>query len=119
MNHTLREHDPPRRCNRDMRKQTWESEGLAYAGELAAQNFTDRGLTYREGFELARKTWEDVRPITHYSEPARLLDRRPRPQHPSEAHDSPAVLVRCSPLTRFKQAQTLMKTSVHNCNRGR
>ncbi|MEZ3164278.1 UV DNA damage repair endonuclease UvsE [Halorubrum sp. RMP-47] len=34
--------------------------------------FTDRGHTYREGFEAARETWGDVRPITHYSEPARL-----------------------------------------------
>lgn len=44
-------------------------------------SFTDRGLTYREGSELARKTWEDVRPITHYSEPARLhgeADARPQ-----------------------------------------
>jgi UV DNA damage endonuclease len=41
MNRTLREQDPPRRCNRDMRKQTWESEGLAYAGQLAAQNVAD------------------------------------------------------------------------------
>jgi UV DNA damage endonuclease len=41
MNHTLREQDPPRRCNRDMHKKTWESEGLAYAGELAAKNFAD------------------------------------------------------------------------------
>jgi UV DNA damage endonuclease len=41
MNHTLRERDPPRRCNRDMRKETWESEGPAYAGELAAQNLAD------------------------------------------------------------------------------
>ena len=41
MNRTLRKRDPPRRCNRDMRKETWESEGLAYAGELAARNFED------------------------------------------------------------------------------
>ena len=41
MNHTLRERDPVRRCNRDMHKQTWESEGLAYAGELAEQNLAD------------------------------------------------------------------------------
>ena len=41
MNRTLRERDPPRRCNRDMRKETWESEGPAYAGELAARNFED------------------------------------------------------------------------------
>jgi UV DNA damage endonuclease len=33
--------------------------------------FTDRGLTYREAFELAADTWE-CRPVTHYSEPACL-----------------------------------------------
>jgi UV DNA damage endonuclease len=36
--------------------------------------FTDRRLTYREAFDLARSTWGDVRPATHYSEPARLHD---------------------------------------------
>ncbi|MFC7074065.1 UV DNA damage repair endonuclease UvsE [Halovenus rubra] len=41
MNRSLREKDPPRRCNRDMRKQTWEQKGLSYAGELAEQNFAD------------------------------------------------------------------------------
>lgn len=41
MNHTLRDRDQPLRCNRDMQKRTWESEGLDYAGELAAQNFAD------------------------------------------------------------------------------
>jgi UV DNA damage endonuclease len=41
MNHTLRDADPPRRCNRDMHKQTWKDRGLAYAGELTVQNFTD------------------------------------------------------------------------------
>ncbi len=41
MNHTLRDREQPLRCNRDMRKQTWESKGIAYAGELAEQNFID------------------------------------------------------------------------------
>jgi UV DNA damage endonuclease len=41
MNHALRDQDPPRRCNRDMRKKTWESKGLAYAGELAERNLAD------------------------------------------------------------------------------
>jgi len=41
MNHTLRDRERPLRCNRDMHKQTWESEGIAYAGELAEQNFRD------------------------------------------------------------------------------
>jgi UV DNA damage endonuclease len=35
-------------------------------------SFSGRGLTYREGFEQAASTWDDVRPATHYSEPARL-----------------------------------------------
>ena len=43
--------------------------------------FADRGLTYREAFELARPTWGDVRPIAHYSESARLHgDADARPQ---------------------------------------
>ena len=44
-------------------------------------SFTDGGLTYREGFERAATTW-DVRPTTHYSEPARLREgsRDARPQ---------------------------------------
>jgi UV DNA damage endonuclease len=44
-------------------------------------SFTDRRLTYREGFELATRTWGDVRPVSHYSEPARLHgegDARPQ-----------------------------------------
>lgn len=30
--------------------------------------FTDRGLTYQEAFEQTLETWDDVRPIAHYSE---------------------------------------------------
>jgi UV DNA damage endonuclease len=41
MNHTLRDREEPLRCNRDMHRQTWESDGIAYAGELAEQNFAD------------------------------------------------------------------------------
>jgi UV DNA damage endonuclease len=41
MNRTLRDRDPPLRCNRSMRKQTWESRGLSYASELTLQNLTD------------------------------------------------------------------------------
>ncbi|ELZ61462.1 UV damage endonuclease [Halorubrum hochstenium ATCC 700873] len=42
--------------------------------------FTDRGQTFREGFETAAETWGDVRPIAHYSEPKRLRDPEARPQ---------------------------------------
>jgi len=41
MNHTLRDCEPPPRCNRDMRKATFEEHGLAYASELALQNVRD------------------------------------------------------------------------------
>ncbi len=42
-------------------------------------SFTDRGLTYREGFERAAATW-DCRPAVHYSEPARLHGADAKPQ---------------------------------------
>jgi UV DNA damage endonuclease len=42
--------------------------------------FTDRGQTFREGFETAAETWDDVRPVVHYSEPKRLRDPEARPQ---------------------------------------
>jgi len=53
-------------------RQRRNSDGRPGPFDYHHHSFTDRGLTYREGSELARKTWEDVRPITHYSEPARL-----------------------------------------------
>lgn len=43
-------------------------------------SFTDRGLTYREGFERAASTWGDVRPATHYSEPGCLHGADAKPQ---------------------------------------
>ena len=46
--------------------------------------FTDRGLTYREAFARAAATWGDVRPATHYSEPARLHGADARPQAHAE-----------------------------------
>lgn len=55
--------------------------------------FTDRGDTYREGFETAAATWGDVRPIAHYSEPKRLRDPEARPQaHADRVADLPAWL---------------------------
>ena len=59
--------------------------GVPVTFDYHHHSFTDRGLTYREGFELARDTWGDVRPITHYSEPARLHgDADARPQDHAE-----------------------------------
>jgi UV DNA damage endonuclease len=40
-NNTLRDQQPPVRCNRGMQKKTWEKKGLPYAGELAEENFRD------------------------------------------------------------------------------
>jgi UV DNA damage endonuclease len=47
-------------------------------------SFTDRGYTYCEAFQLAAETWDDVRPMTHYSEPACLRDPTVRPQAHAE-----------------------------------
>lgn len=41
MNHRLRAREPPLRCNRDMRKATWEKRGIDYAADLAEQNLRD------------------------------------------------------------------------------
>lgn len=41
LNRTLRDRENPVRCNRDMRKATWESRGLPYASKLTRQNFND------------------------------------------------------------------------------
>ena len=46
-------------------------------------SFTDRGLTYRQGFERAAATW-DCRPAVHYSEPARLHGADAKPQAHAE-----------------------------------
>ena len=55
--------------------------------------FTDRGRSYREAFDLARSTWGDVRPVAHYSEPARLYGTDARPQaHADRVAGVPAWL---------------------------
>jgi UV DNA damage endonuclease len=62
-------------------EQVAASAGIPVTFDYHHHSFTDRGLTYREGFELARETWGPVRPIVHYSEPARLHghpDARPQ-----------------------------------------
>ncbi len=58
--------------------------GVPVVFDYHHHTFTDRGLTYREGFERAATTWGDVRPATHYSEPARLHRADARPQHHAE-----------------------------------
>ena len=47
-------------------------------------SFTDRGLSYREGFDVAAATWDSVRPAVHYSEPQSLRDGTARPQEHAE-----------------------------------
>jgi UV DNA damage endonuclease len=59
--------------------------------------FTDRGLTYREAFELAADTWREVTPATHYSEPARLHGADAKPQaHAEYVSDLPRWLTAAS-----------------------
>lgn len=53
-------------------------------------------LPYRRGFELARETWP-CRPVTHYSEPARLWETDQNPvAHSEVVQDLPEWLVRDS-----------------------
>lgn len=47
--------------------------GVPVTFDYHHHQFADRGLTYREAFDLAKGTWP-VRPVTHYSEPGRLHD---------------------------------------------
>ena len=74
--------------------------GIPVTFDYHHHSFTDRGLTYREGFELARDTWGDIRPITHYSEPARLHgDSTARPQdHAEDIRGVPGWLHRNSDI---------------------
>lgn len=74
-----------------------EGTGVPVLFDYHHHSFTDRGLTYREGFELAAETWDGVWPATHYSEPARLRDGEARPQaHAEYVVDLPGWLRRRS-----------------------
>ena len=67
-----------------------EVVGVPVVFDYLHHAFTDRGDTYRAGFELAAETWGDVRPMAHYSEPARLRDGESRPQaHAAYVADLP------------------------------
>jgi len=66
-----------------------EPAGVPVVFDYHHHQFTDRGLTHREAFDLARTTWGDIRPVVHYSEPARLYGTDARPQ--AHADDVAAV----------------------------
>jgi UV DNA damage endonuclease len=57
-----------------------EPVGVPVVFDYHHHQFTSRGFTYREAFEMAARTWGDVRPVAHYSEPARLYGGDARPQ---------------------------------------
>jgi UV DNA damage endonuclease len=57
--------------------------GVPVVFDYHHHSFSDRGLTYREGFERAATTW-DCRPAVHYSEPARLHGTDAKPQAHAE-----------------------------------
>jgi UV DNA damage endonuclease len=61
-----------------------QGTGVPVVFDYHHHTFTDRGLTYREGFERAAETWGEIRPATHYSEPARLHGADARPQAHAE-----------------------------------
>jgi UV DNA damage endonuclease len=58
--------------------------GVPIVFDYHHHSFTDRGYSYREAFEMAADTWKNVRPMTHYSEPACLRDPTVRPQTHAE-----------------------------------
>jgi UV DNA damage endonuclease len=67
--------------------------GVPVVFDYHHHSFTDRGYSYREAFEMAADTWQDVRPMTHYSEPACLRDPTVRPQaHAEFVSDPPGWL---------------------------
>jgi UV DNA damage endonuclease len=57
--------------------------GVPVVFDYHHHSFSDRDLTYREGFERAAATW-DCRPAVHYSEPARLHGGDAKPQAHAE-----------------------------------
>lgn len=70
-----------------------EPTGVPVVFDYHHHSFADRGYTYREAFEMAATTWNNVRPMTHYSEPARLRDPGVRPQaHAEYVKDCPQWL---------------------------
>ncbi len=65
--------------------------GVPVVFDYHHHQFTDRGLSYREAFDRARSTWEDIRPVGHYSNPAQLYGADSRPQaHADAVADIPA-----------------------------
>jgi len=60
-------------------EQVSDQVGVPVVFDYHHHSFSDRGLTYREGFERAATTW-DCRPAVHYSEPARLHGTDAKPQ---------------------------------------
>lgn len=58
--------------------------GVPVVFDYHHHSFTDLGYTYREAFDLAASTWDEVRPVAHYSEPARLRDPDAKPQAHAE-----------------------------------
>jgi UV DNA damage endonuclease len=57
--------------------------GVPVVFDYHHHTFSDRGLSYREGFERAAATW-DCRPAVHYSEPACLHGTDAKPQAHAE-----------------------------------
>ncbi len=67
----------------ELADQVSDPVGVPVVFDYHHHSFSDRGLTYREGFERAAATW-DCRPAVHYSEPARLHGDDTKPQAHAE-----------------------------------
>jgi len=67
----------------DLVEQVSDRVGVPVVFDHHHHSFSDRGLTYREGFERAAATW-GCRPAVHYSEPARLHGADAKPQAHAE-----------------------------------
>jgi len=55
----------------------YEEIGMPVVYDELHHQFTDRGLSYKQALEMAVDTWDDARPIVHYSEPRRLHEADP------------------------------------------
>ena len=64
-------------------EQVSDRVGVPVVFDYHHHSFSDRGLSYREGFERAAESW-DCRPAVHYSEPARLHGADTKPQAHAE-----------------------------------
>jgi UV DNA damage endonuclease len=60
---------------KELSGEIYNNTGIPVTFDYHHHTFSYNGLTYREGFDMAKKTW-NCKPVTHYSEPAILHDEK-------------------------------------------